>query len=68
MLFYITQTQEPSKMMIDNVNEEIKKTFKTDKTTSTDMIKLPYNKGGLDLCDIRTKSEMVNRTLECTNR
>ena len=49
MLFYITETQEPSKLQIDNINKEINKIVKRDKKTSIDMIKLPYNKGGLNL-------------------
>ena len=44
MLFYITKTQEPSKLQINNINKEIKKTVKRDKKNSMDMIKLPHNK------------------------
>ena len=38
MLFYITETQEPSKSQIDNINKEINKIAKRDKKTSMDMI------------------------------
>ena len=31
---------------------------KIDKKTSIDIIKLPYNKRGLNLCDIRTKIDV----------
>ena len=69
MLFYITETQEPSKLQIDNINKEINKIVKRDKKTSIDMIKLPYNKGGLNLCDIRTKidAQRVKWLIEALN-
>ena len=55
MLFYITETQEPSKLQIDNINKEINKIVKRDKKTCMDAKKLPYNRRGLHLYDIRTK-------------
>ena len=69
MLFYINEIQEPSKSQIYNINEEIKKLAKKDKKTSIDMIKLPYNKGGLNLCDIRTKidAQRVKWLIEALN-
>ena len=55
MPLYITETQESSKLQIDNITRKIKKIVKRDKKTSMDIIKLAYPKRRLNLCGIRAK-------------
>ena len=52
-----SETQEPSKLQIDNINKEMNKIVKRDNKTGMDITKLSYNKGGLNSCDIRTKKD-----------